>query len=174
MKFKANISRFEESTVFWTAVIIIPEKIYQEMIKLSTDKRIICTLNETLTFHCAMIPKKPNHYIMLNKEKMATLNLHNNDDIMVEIFPDKSTFGIDISEEFQEVLLQDDVAENLFKKLTPGKQRSLIYLITKIKNSQTRINKTFVILDHLKRNNGTLDFKVLNEDFKNFNSKNSL
>lgn len=62
MKFTANISRFEESKVFWTSIIIIPETIYQEMVKISTNKRIICTINDSLTFPCAMIPKKPFHY----------------------------------------------------------------------------------------------------------------
>jgi Domain of unknown function (DUF1905) len=174
MKFTATISRFEESEVYWTSIIIIPEKICQEMIQLSPSKRVICTINKNHTFHCAMIPKKPFHFIMLNKERIALLKLTINDEILVELVPDLSEYGIDISEELQEVLLSDDEGKFLFEKLTSGKQRSLIYLINKIKNSQSRINKSFVILDHLKRNKGTLDLKLLSEDFKNFNSKSSL
>jgi hypothetical protein len=62
MNFTATISRFEGSEVFWTSIIIIPEKIYEEMILLAPNKRIICTINNTLTFHCAMIPKKTFHF----------------------------------------------------------------------------------------------------------------
>jgi hypothetical protein len=104
MNFTANISRFENSEVFWTSIIIIPDEIYQEMISLSSDKRIICTLNNVMTFHCAMIPKKPFHYIMLNRERIKTLNLDINDELSVEIIPDKTEFGFEICEELQEVL----------------------------------------------------------------------
>jgi Domain of unknown function (DUF1905) len=174
MKFTATISRFGESEVYWTSIIIIPENVYQEMIVLSPNKRIVCTINDYYTFHCAMIPKKPFHFIMLSKDKMTVLKLEINDEIKVEIVPDKSEYGLDISEELQEVLLSDDEGKLLFEKLTLGKQRSLIYLINKTKNSQSRINKSFVVVDHLKRNKGTLDLKLLNDDFKNFNSKNAL
>lgn len=174
MKFTANISRIEASDLFWTSIIIIPNEIYNKMILLSPNKRIVCTINKTYTFHCAMIPKNPFHYIMINKDRISTLNLKINDEISVEIIADKSEYGIDISEEFQEVLLSDDEGKIWFEKLTPGKQRSLIYLINKIKNPQTRINKSFVILEHLKRNKGILDNKLLNDDFKNFNYKNTL
>jgi hypothetical protein len=174
MKFTATISRFGESEVYWTSIIIIPENVYQEMILLSPNKRIVCTINDSYTFHCAMIPKNPFHFIMLSKDKMATLKLGINNEIKVEIVPDKSEYGLDISEELQEVLSSDPDGKILFEKLTPGKQRSLIYLINKTKNSQSRINKSFVIVDHLKRNKGTLDLKLLSEDFKSFNSKNAL
>ena len=72
MKFTATISRFEGSEVFWTSIIIIPDEVYQKMILLTPKKRIICTINNLYTFHCAMIPKNPFHYIMLSKEKIAS------------------------------------------------------------------------------------------------------
>jgi hypothetical protein len=173
MKFTANVSRFEENAIFWTSIIIIPDTIYQEMIQLSPNKRIICTLNNTLSFHCAMIPKKPFHYIMLSKEKIKILNLSINDEIAVEIIPDKSEFGMSISEEMQEVLNSDFDGNTWFEKLTAGKQRSLIYLISKTKNSQLKIEKTFVLMEHLKRNKGKFDFRIFNEDCNNFKSKNA-
>ncbi|WP_395043882.1 hypothetical protein [Flavobacterium sp.] len=174
MKFTATISRFGESEVFWTSIIIIPDEIYQKMILLSPKKRIVCTLNNSYTFHCAMIPKNPFHYIMLSKEKIKELKLNINDEISVEIIADKSEYGIDVSDEFQEVLDCDEIGEILFKKLTPGKQRSLIYLMNKTKNSNLKIEKCFVILEHLKRNKGILDLELLNQDFKNYRNKQKL
>ena len=171
MKFTANISRFEESKVYWTSIIIVPEIIYQEMIKLAPDKRIICTLNNMHTFHCAMIPKKPFHYIMVSKERIDLLKISINDEILVEIVPDKSEFGIEICEELQEVLATDYEGNLLFEKLTAGAKRSLIYLISKTKNPQIRIEKSFVLVTHLKRNKGKFDFKLFNEDYKNFKDK---
>ena len=127
-----------------------------------------------MTFQCAMIPKKPFHYIMLNKERIKTLNLAINDKISVEIIPDKSEFGFEMCEEFQEVLFSDPDGNYLFEKLTSGKKRSIIYLISKTKNQQIRIEKSFVILEHLKRYKGQFDPILFGEDYKSFRAKNVL
>ncbi len=174
MKFNANISRFEGSEVFWTSIIIIPDDVYQEMILLSPNKRIICTLNNVMTFHCGILPKKTFHYIMLNKERIKSLNLKINDEVSVEIFPDKSEFGFEICEELQEVLFSDPDGNSLFEKLTSGKKRSVIYLISKTKNLQIRIEKSFVAIEHLKRHKGKFDPILFQEDYKNFREKNKL
>ena len=174
MKFTATISRFEDSEIHWTSIIVIPEEIFQEMIKIAPSKRIICTLNNTLVFHCAMIPRKNYHFIMLGKDKIKTLNLDPNEEFQVEIVPDDSEFGADISKEFQEVLKSDPDGKMLFDKLTLGKQRSIIYVISKSKSSQLKIEKTFVFLDHLKRNKGKFDPIIYQEDYRIFRLKNSI
>lgn len=168
MKFTANINRFEDAS-YIHFYIEIPETIFNEIKKTANEKRIICTLNSNIIFHCAMIPNKTFHYLMLNQEICKKNNFQFNDCINVEILPDNSKYGMEVCEEFEEILATDDDGNFWFEKLTNGKKRSLLYMINKIKNSQTRIEKTFVILDHLKRNKGTLDFKLLNEDFKNYN-----
>ena len=174
MKFTANISRFEESEIFWTSIIIIPDDVFLEMIKHTTDKRIICTINNSLTFHCGMIPKKPFHYIMLSKEKIKVLKLDINDEISVEIVPDTSEFGMELSDELQEVLFSDPEGNLMFEKLTSGKKRSILYMMSKTKNPEIRIQKAFVLMEHLKRNKGKFDLLFFNEDYKNFRDKNKL
>jgi hypothetical protein len=72
-----------------------------------------------------------------------------------------------LSEEMEEVFLSDSDGSDLFHQLTPVKQRTLIHVVNKYISSQLRIEKLFVILDHLKNRKGVLDFKGLNEDFKN-------
>lgn len=173
MKFTANISRFEDSAIFWTSIIKIPDEIYLKMIKIVPNKRIICQINNKLDFHCGMLPKSSFHYIMLSKEKTKILNLKINDEIQVEIFPDSSEFGMNICEELTEVLMSDNEGKILFEKLTSGKQRSIIYLISKTKNAQLRIEKSFVLIEHLKRNKGKIDFRVYQEDWKIFKEKNT-
>lgn len=174
MKFTATISRFEESDVFWTSIIIIPEDVFTEMIKHTTEKRTICTINNSLTFHCAMILKKPFHYIMLSKEKIKALKLDIHNEISVEIVPDTSEFGMEICDELQEVLFSDPDGNLLFEKLTSGRKRSILYMISKTKNPQLKIEKSFVVLEHLKRNKGKFDLLLFNEDYKNFRDKNAL
>ena len=53
--------------------------------------------------------------------------------------------------------------------LTPGKKRTLLYLVGNVKNSDSRIRKSLAIADHLTVNKGQIDFKLLNEAFKAYN-----
>ncbi|MBE62878.1 MAG: hypothetical protein CMB89_11005, partial [Flammeovirgaceae bacterium] len=69
---------------------------------------------------------------------------------------------------------QDKLASEFFHDLTPGKQRNLIYIISKVKNTDSRINKALAIIDHLTERNGKLDFKLLNEKIKEYNQRGKL
>lgn len=173
MKFTGFLSVFDENSLSWEKHIPIPDAIFTTMLKIATDKRIVCTINNSLSFHCAMMPKGSFHYILVNNEICKKLKLNVNDEVNVEIVKDDSKYGINISEEFEEVLFSDPEGSLLFHKLTPGKQRSLIHIINKVKNSQTKIEKSFVVLEHLKRQKGVLDFRKLNDDFKEFAQKNA-
>lgn len=65
-------------------------------------------------------------------------------------------------EEFQAVLDSDLEAYERFEKLIVGKKRSLIYLILRIKNSQTRIGKALIISENIKM--GITDQRELIKD----------
>ena len=144
MKFTANISRFEEDDLHWTSIIKIPNDIYQEMINIAPNKRLICTINDVFTFHCTMIPRKDYHFIMLGKDKIKKLQLDRNEDILVSLAPDTSEFGANMSEEFQEVLASDPEGKMFFDKLTLDRKQNIIYFNSKTKSSQLKIEKTIV------------------------------
>jgi uncharacterized protein YdeI (YjbR/CyaY-like superfamily) len=72
------------------------------------------------------------------------------------------------------MLAEDDRANDHFHALTPGKQRSLIYLVLKIKSEDARIRKALGIVEHLVEFNGELDFRALNEKFKEINQRSKL
>ncbi len=171
INFTGIISSFDKNELFWETHIPIPNIIYEEMLPFAQDKRIICTLNNSYTFHCGMLPKKTFHYILLNKEICKKLCLQVNDTINVTIKNDDSKYGMNISEELEESLYSDPEGSNYFHLLTPGKQRNLIHIVNKFKSSQLRIEKSFVIIEHLKRHKGILDFKQLNQDFKNHTNR---
>ena len=166
MKFTTIINRFDES--YMTMHLVIPNDVYTEMILLAPDKRIVCTINNKYSFHCGMLSKVTFYFVLLNKEICKKYNYRENDEVQVEIIPDKSKYGMPISEEFEAVLYSDPEGEKWFEKLSDGKKRSLIYLTNKTKNSQLKIEKCIVVLDHLKRNKGTFDIELLNEDFKKY------
>lgn len=174
VNFLGTVESFEENELYWEKHIKIPNEVFKEICINSSHKRVVCKLNNSFTFHCAMLPKKTFHYILLNKEICKKNNFTGNDNVSVSLCVDESKYGLPMSEEMEEVLYSDPEGNAFFHKLTPGKQRSMIHLVNKVKNTQGKIDKSFVILEHLKNNRGVLDFKLLQEDFKNFKTKFSL
>jgi uncharacterized protein YdeI (YjbR/CyaY-like superfamily) len=84
----------------------------------------------------------------------------------IHLSEDKSEFGMPLCEELS-ILLQEDEEFNLhFRKLTPGKQRNVIYYIGKPKSSDLRIRTAVIFSEHLKKYNGQLDFKILAQEMK--------
>lgn len=171
MKFTGILKAFEENSLGYGPHIVIPNNVFKKMLELSPDKRIKCTLNKTITVSRAMSPKGEINYILLNKDILKKCNLEIGDEVSVELQPDQSKYGIDITEEMEEVLYSDPDGSDLFHKLTPGVQRSLIYIVNKIKSSQLRIERSFVILEHLKKMKGEVDPKLLRQDFKDYRNK---
>jgi hypothetical protein len=105
--------------------------------------------------------------LAFNKEILKESNINVGENIVVELQPDVSKYGMPISEEMEEVLYNDPDGSILFHKLTPGAQRTLIHVINRFKSSNLKIERSFVILEHLKKTKGKIDFKLLKEDFKN-------
>lgn len=169
MKFTSEIQSFGKHDTFIGPYFIIPTDIATELLKTTTDKRVKCVLNNEIIIPRAISKKEEKYYILINQDLLKKMDLTFGDKINVELFPDISKYGMPISEEMQEVLFQDPEGEKLFHNLTPGKQRSLLFYINKIKSSQLKIERSFVILQHLKNNNGKLDIERLQQDFKNFN-----
>ena len=113
--------------------------------------RWICTVNDSLSFQCGMMPLgKGGAFIMLSKKRMKELNVLLNDKVTVELSPDNSEFGMPVPEELVEVFAQDEVAFRRFSNLTPGKQRSIIHYVSGVKNSQSRIDRALKMADRLK------------------------
>lgn len=168
MEFTGILENFSQSAIGYHVHIKIPSDILFILLEKCPDKRVVCTLDKQLQFHCALMPKGSFHYILLNQELVKKNKLTIGQKLLVSLEKDNSRYGVPISEEMEEVLHSDPQGSDLFHLLTPGKQRSLIYMINKFKSSQLKIERSFVILDHLKKRKGFLDFKGLNDDFKAF------
>jgi uncharacterized protein YdeI (YjbR/CyaY-like superfamily) len=82
-----------------------------------------------------------------------------------------SKYGVPMPEEFSLMLEQDEEANIHFQNLTPGNQRNLIFLVGKLKNEEARIRKSLGIVEHLNEFNGKVEFKALNEKFKEINQR---
>lgn len=113
-------------------------------------------------------------YILVSKKFTQKLNLVVGTALTVELQKDESTYGMEMPEELSEMLNQDPLTNDYFHNLTPGKQRNLIYLVTQVKSTKSRMAKALAIADHLVNAQGKLDFKVLNERIKFYNQQNKL
>ena len=129
-------------------------------------RRVVCTLNGTESFQCALLPWGELFYIIVNKKKRDALGLAAGDSVHVHLVRDESKYGLPMPEEFQEVLDQDPEGDRLFHALTEGKQRSILYLLSKPKNIDVRIHQALVIVKHLKENNGAIIGNKLYEELK--------
>lgn len=157
--FKAQVER-QESSLLWNYVLRVPKEIAQPFIQ--EDRRVICTLNKKVDIQVALMPEAGDYFIMLNQEVRKKLKLEEGDWVEVSLVKDESKYGIYTCPEFLEILEQDTEGADLFHTLSPGKQRTLIHVISKPKSSQVRINKGLMIINYLKSTQGALDFKELN------------
>lgn len=167
----APLNRMDSN--MWGHYFRIPDEVALQFTK-GKDRRVLCTLNNKETIHCALMPSPQGYFIMINQSLRRKLKLSLGDAVKLEIEKDTSEYGMNICEEFEAVILEDDEVKPYFEGLTKGRQRSLLYLVGKIKNSEVRINRAMAIAHYLKVDKGVIDYKRLNEVIKEFNQKNRL
>lgn len=167
MQFTAQLERFEDNPL-WGHHITVPDAIAQAFIS-EKQSRVVCSLNAVHEFQCALMSKGDGSYfIMLNSEIRKKMQLEIGSILEISLAKDESKYGLPMPEEFQELLYQDELADRFFHGLTKGKQRSLLHIIGKPKSETKRLEKAIVVAEYLKANDGKLDFKALNEAFKNY------
>lgn len=150
----------------WHQHIKVPMEAVEPFLDMKA-KRVICTLFGETRFHCALMPDgKGGFFINLNKELRKKYNLDIGDEVSFTLERDESQYGMEMPEELGELLAQDDEGSALFHALTPGKQRSLIFLVAKPKTSHTRLRKALGIINYLKSAGGQLDYKELHAFLK--------
>lgn len=138
-------------------------------LRFQTDpktRRVVCTLNDEHSFQCALLPSKDEYCIGVNAAVRKKLGLSEGDTVRVVLEPDTSKYGAPMPEELAEVLNQDEDGSRLFHSLTPGKQRSLIYWVSSVKNIDDRIRLSLIAMEHLKNNNGKVVGEKLHEESK--------
>ena len=138
------------------------------------NKRVICNVNNKLDMQCALMSYTDGYYILINKARVKQLGLSVNDEVQLSLQKDHSEYGHEVAESFEMLLEQDEEGRTYFEKLTPGKKRSLIYLVGKVKNIDSQLNKGLAILEHLKIEQGELEFKKLNQLIKDYNQRSKL
>ena len=127
-------------------------------------KRLLCTINGTVTIHCALTSKGDGSYFLtVGKDTRKQLKLKIGDTVHLKLEEDPSKYGMAVPEEFTELFEFEPEADKYFHALTPGKQRSLLYWIGQPKTSNPRLKRALALAEHLKANQGKLDFKMLHQ-----------
>jgi hypothetical protein len=167
--FKSVLSKFDSD--LWHYYFPVLAEYANKCIE-GKNRRIFCKINDSIEIQCALMPDGKGHYFVnINTATRKKTGLEVGDEATLSIRKDDSEYGMEMPEEFLEVLLQDELAHQHFLALTPGKKRTMIYIVLKVKNPDIRIKKAIVIARHLCKRNGEIDFKALNEDFKQANRR---
>ncbi|MBT8283575.1 MAG: YdeI/OmpD-associated family protein [Muriicola sp.] len=133
--------------------LILPEKDVSSFLKAGHKRVKVKVLFEgkTAEYHAALQKRGEDHCIVFNKKLQHSLDVFPNDMIEVQLSEDLTPYGVEMPEELQAVLQSDEDANAIFEGFTDGKKRSIIYLILRFKNSQTRIDKSILLCENLKK-----------------------
>ena len=89
--------------------------------------------------------------MLFGKRYQKELGIFPNNYFRLQFFQDDSKYGVGMPEEMHAVLSSDPEAQQIFESFTAGKKRGLIYGIARYKNVQTRIGKSLLICEKVKR-----------------------
>lgn len=165
IKFKTNLIKSRGHESGWH-FIPVEAKIGGKFEKKDGSRRVVCTVNGTETFQCALLPSDGDFVIVINKVKRDRLKIVDGDKITVELKPDDSKYGLPMPDELKEVLKQDPAGSKLFHSLTAGKQRSILYFVGKINDIDRRIYAALIFIEHLKKNDGKIVPDQLQSELK--------
>jgi hypothetical protein len=143
---KSKLKKFSSGMHYF----MVDKKIVDEFFK-SGEQRVICRLNDAIEFHCALMPKKEGgHFIYVGSKIRNKLKLHAGDIVTTTFSLDNSELQFETPKEFTEVLKTDPEADKLFKKLTDGNKRGIVYLVMQVKSRDKRIERSLKIAERLK------------------------
>jgi len=106
---------------------------------------------QSVDFHAALQRRGDRYFVMFGKSHQKTLGIFPNDYFSFQLFKDTTKYGVEVPEELEAVLMSDYEAFQNFEAFTPGRKRGIIYMIARYKTSQTRIDKSLLLCENLKR-----------------------
>ncbi len=166
-QFTSRVANFKHSNVYGRH-LVLPDKIAETLLETLPHKRVVYRINGGQDIHAGIMSSGDYYYLLLNQEICKTHGLQEDDVCEIELREDDSKYGMPMPRELEEYLIQEPQASEYFEALTPGKQRNLIYIVSKLKSTDKRIEKSHVIVQHLINQKGKLDHKLLYQEFKDY------
>lgn len=147
----------------WGCHFGVPPVIADALIGAGASKRVVCLLNGIVEYQCGLISRGDGTFVItVNKKIQNQLGLKIGSKISASLRVDESEYGLPMPEELAELLVQDEEGNRLIHALTPGKLRTLLYLVGQPKSTELRLHRALVVVEHLKANAGKIDYKQLN------------
>jgi len=155
-------SSLEKSTnKLWGCHVRVPGSVAATLIR-GMDRRVLCSMNGTPERQCAIVAYERGSFVItVNAEQRKTLRLDFGASVKVRLRKDTSEYGLPMPEELNELLRQDKDGRRLFHALTPGRLRTLLYIVGKGSSVDQRLHRSTVIVRHLKENSGKINYKQL-------------
>lgn len=163
-----NLRKF--GSKLWMHHLPVPASIGEKYVD-GNNRRVFCTINNQMKIQSSLMPYADGFFILINKNLINQLHLKLDEEVSLVLEKDTTEYGLEMPESFRALLDQDEEGSGYFEKLTPGKKRGLIYIAGKVKNIDSQVNKGMAILDHLKSEQGKLDYKKLHELIKVYNQR---
>lgn len=159
ISFSSMLEHF--NSPLWGHHFVVPAAIGQVFVA-GNDRRVVCMLNGSKPFQCALMPKGDGaFFINVNKKLRDQLRIKVGTPLEVVLWKDDSEYGLPMPEELEELLQQDEEGHRLLHALTPGKLRTMLYYVGSPKTSETRLARAVAVVEHLKMMQGKIDFKIL-------------
>lgn len=116
------------------------------------NQRLMISLNGCAFWHGGVVSLgNDTGYISVKGKILKDLHVREEDSVSVVLKEDNSEYGMEVPEEFTEVLRQDPEAEERFLALPMSKRRYVIYYILQVKSSVKRIERSWFLMNNLKK-----------------------
>lgn len=152
------VTQVKKQAAGWSCFLPLPE-LYIDDLKASGNKRVIVSFNDSYKVHAAILYRKAlGHFIMLSKKHLKALNLEVGSEVRVSVRIDDTKYQFECPEVFEEVMRTDPEAFEIFEKLTPGGQRSILAMIASVTNTDKQIDRALKVAELLKQ--GVTNFRT--------------
>lgn len=150
----------------WGAHLRVPVRVAERFGEGKT-RRVFCRLNDGEEFQCAILHRGKDLFLVtVNKKLRDELKLEFGEEVGITLRKDETEYGLPMPEELRELFRQDREGDKLFHALTRGKQRILLFIIGSAKDPEKRIFRAITVVNHLKANKGSINYRQLGESLK--------
>ena len=130
--------------------IPVPEDIALSFLEAG-HKRVLCHINESFALHCAIMrTDQLGYFITISKRVRKEAKIQAGDELNIVLAIDKSTYQAKMPEELVAALEIEEEAAAIFHSLSPGRQRTILHLVSSAKRTDTRIRRALKIMENLK------------------------
>jgi len=157
----------EKSTnKLWGSHLRVPQPVVEKFAR-DGSRRVLRTLNGSEPHQCALLPYGEGTFVLsVNKKWCDVLQLKIGSAVKVSLQQDDSKYGLPVPAELKELFRQDKEGSQLFHSLTPGRQRTLLYVIGSARDPGARAWRASFIIRHLRENAGKIQYKQLYQSLK--------